>query len=122
MAFAPSSTYYNTGDGSIVGMFTEKDCGNYFEYSMADDFVMHPDLKTGRNTEYPHLVWVTEPWKMDCGYRRALVKKTVAYIVVDENDDGSARIEKWHLKSNKVYGNGQGMPTVGEKLLNRLAS
>ena len=34
MAFAPSSTYFDSGDGSILGMFVEKDHGNLFEYSV----------------------------------------------------------------------------------------
>ena len=31
MAFAESSTYFNVGDGSIIGRFNEKDYGNLFE-------------------------------------------------------------------------------------------
>jgi hypothetical protein len=34
----------------------------------------------------------------------ALVKKTVAYIVVDEDDTGRAVIEKWRIKGHRVYG------------------
>ena len=30
-------------------------------------------------------------------------KKTVAYVVTDENDDGSPVIEKWSLKKNVVF-------------------
>lgn len=33
MAFADSSTYFVTGDSSILGSFEECDCGNYFEFS-----------------------------------------------------------------------------------------
>jgi hypothetical protein len=40
----------------------------------------------------------------DSGWRYALVKKTVAYIVVDEDDTGRAVIEKWQIKGHRVYG------------------
>jgi hypothetical protein len=36
------------------------------------------------------------------GYRYGLVKKTVVYIVVDEDDCGLVE-EKWHLKKNTEY-------------------
>jgi len=36
------------------------------------------------------------------GYRYANVKKTVAYIITDEDDDGPV-LERWYLKSNKEY-------------------
>ena len=35
--------------------------------------------------------------------RFALVKGTVAYVVVDESDDGSAVIEKWNIKGHRKY-------------------
>lgn len=82
----------------IVGIFEEKGFGHAFEYSMNPELVLHPDLKTHRNTVYPHKVWVKDGW------RRALVKKTVAYIVVDETDDGYT-IEKWDIKGNRKYSN-----------------
>lgn len=95
MAFADSSTYFNTGDSSIIGMFTEKEVGNYFEYSHNNDGVME---------DYPHLVWVTNPIEgIDQGYRYARVLKTVAYIVVDEDDYGRPVVEKWYIKDNRTY-------------------
>jgi hypothetical protein len=36
------------------------------------------------------------------GYRYATVKKTVAYIVVDEDENGPV-VEKWFLKKNNKY-------------------
>ena len=35
MAFADTSTYFDTGDGSIIGGFEEKTCENFFEFSAA---------------------------------------------------------------------------------------
>jgi hypothetical protein len=118
MAFAPSSRYYNIGDGSIVGMFREKECDNLFEYTMAADYEEYP-VPNGKVVEFPHEIWVTEPWKHDRGFRRGLVKKTVAYIVIDEDENGPV-VEKWYLKDNNVYENGEGMLTAGQQLIQRL--
>ena len=37
MAFADTSTYFDTGDGSIIGGFTEKENGTFFEFSAASE-------------------------------------------------------------------------------------
>jgi len=37
------------------------------------------------------------------GYRYALVKKTVAYVCVDEDDYGQPVVEKWHIKRHREY-------------------
>lgn len=98
MAFAPSSTYFKTGDGSIIGSFREKSCGNYFEYSV------NPDNASAVCEEmmidHPHIIWVGGP---GYGYRYATVKKTVAYVVVDEADNGDPIIEKWDIKARNVF-------------------
>tara|TARA_B100000780_G_C20656368_1_gene261349 strand:- start:134 stop:304 length:171 start_codon:yes stop_codon:yes gene_type:complete len=50
---------------------------------------------------YPHKVWVGRT--DDEGWRYAIVKKTVAYVVTDEDDYGMPVVEKWMLKKNNVY-------------------
>ena len=101
MSFAPSSVYPII-DG---GCFIEREYGHLFEYDKhGEGLVLHPDLATGRNTEYPHRVWVAERPFDESGWRYALVKKTVAYIVVDEDDTGRAVIQKWRIKGHRVYG------------------
>ena len=101
MSYAPSSVYPII-DG---GLFIERDYGRLFEYDThGEGLVLHPDLATGRNTEYPHRVWVSDSPINDSGWRYALVKKTVAYVVVDEDDTGRAVIEKWQIKGHRVYG------------------
>jgi hypothetical protein len=75
-----------------MGQFVEKEVGNYFEYSANN---------TGMMPEYLHLVWVGGLVN-DQGYRYANVKQTVAYIAVDEDDDGLV-IEKWDIKKNIKY-------------------
>ena len=95
MAFADSSTYFNTGDSSIIGMFTEREVGNYFEYSHNND---------GMFADYPHKIWVTNPIEgIDQGYRYGRVLKTVAYLVVDEDEYGNDVVEKWSIKDNRIY-------------------
>ena len=90
MALAPMNVE------NVLGEFTEKEFGNYFHYSE------NPDRKEGCEEWccYPHLVWVGG---LDFQYRYAKVKKTVAYVVTDENDDGSPVIEKWFLKKNVEF-------------------
>jgi hypothetical protein len=39
------------------------------------------------------------------GWRYALVKKTVVYIVTDEADDGQPVVQKWSIKAHRIYSN-----------------
>jgi hypothetical protein len=77
MAFAPSAVYPIREGGAFI----EKDHGNLFEYDLHGESLL---------PEYPHRVWVSENPVNDSGWRYALVKKTVAYIVVDEDERRSA--------------------------------
>lgn len=92
MAFAPNSVCGSAlgGDGSILGQFKEVDHGSFFEFSKNN---------TGyKEDEFPHLIWL-----FDGEYRFAIVKKTVAYIAVDEAADGSFVTEKWQIKNYRKY-------------------
>ena len=90
---------YWTHTVAPIGAFVEKDTGNVFEYSdLGDEYV--PDNLQGFC--YPHKVWVGDV--VGQGWRFANVKKTVAYIVVDEDENGPIT-EKWNLKKNKEYAN-----------------
>ena len=91
---------YYTHTQDPIGMFVEREVGNYFEYSINDDLDMPCYYK------FPHKVWVGSfGIGGDCGYRYAIVKKTVAYIVTDEDEYGEPVLEKWHLKKNTEYAN-----------------
>ena len=90
MTFAPLEVSFDRGDGSIIGQFYEKDWNHIFEYSKND------------SEEYPHKIWVGFPSEIECGYRMGLVKKTVAYVVVDENEYGFV-VEKWNIKKQREY-------------------
>ena len=100
MAYAPSHLYPIREGGSFV----EKSCGKFFEY----DLVPHPPYPSNHAASvsgYPHRVWVSENPINDSGWRYALVKKTVAYIVTDEADNGQPVVEKWSIKGHRIYSN-----------------
>jgi|TARA_B110000908_G_C10206629_1_gene428076 hypothetical protein len=94
MSFACSSTYHDIGDGSILGFFSEKECGNAFEFSKNPDNMAFCE-------DFPHVVWVGD--SIGSPYRYALVKKTVAYVVTDEDEFGLPVVQKWDIKNHKLY-------------------
>ena len=77
----------------LLGRFYEKDYGHLFEFS---------ENREEWNTDYPHKVWVTTPWNMDCGWRFAKVLKTVAYVLTND-EDGNEVVQKWDIKNQKEY-------------------
>ena len=89
MAFAAEITYFDRGDGSILGSFTEKEYSKHFEFSTNNE---------AEYPEYPHKVWVTTPWEMDSGWRFAKVLKTRAYVLT-----GDDVVEKWYHKKYTEY-------------------
>lgn len=72
-----------------IGEFVEQDFGKYFSYRHSDELTFGDD--------FPHEIAVLD------GYRFAKVKKTVAYVIVDEDKDGQPVIEKWNIKNHKFY-------------------
>ena len=84
----------------LAGCFDEKEHGRAFEYKKNPDTVLYPDLRTGRNVVYPHLIFVGP---LGDQVRMALIKKTVAYVVVDEIDVDRWKIEKWDIKNHVSY-------------------
>jgi len=104
MAFASHSTYFNTGDSSIIGNFRELDSGNLFEYSKND-------VTEGPMSQFPHKIWVSTPMYasngmcLESGFRYGTVLKTRCYIALDEDEYGNPVPEKWHFvqKSHNIY-------------------
>jgi len=87
MAHAPHEAARN-----LTGQFVEREYGKYFEYDALSD-----------SSEHPYRVWVTTPWEgRDSGWRYAKVLKTVAYVVIDEDENGLV-VEKWSIKNHSVY-------------------
>ena len=92
---------YYTYTQDPVGNFVEKEHGNNFEYSLNNE---QDDYSKSIAENYPHKVWVgSHQIGGDQGYRYGIVKKTVAYVAVDEDEFGLPVLEKWNLKSNKAY-------------------
>ena len=91
--------YYTYTDAPI-GNFIEKEYGNNFEYSLNNE---QDEYSKSVADNYPHKVWVGSlQIGGDRGWRYANVKKTVAYIIVDGDEDGPV-VERWFLKSNEEY-------------------
>ena len=103
MAYASTSTYFGSGNGSILGGFNEKDHGHFFEFSqnLGEDAIDQLMLGLG----YPHKIWVASNPRLfeASGYRYGNVLKTVAHLVTDEADDGSVIVEKWNIKGRTDY-------------------
>lgn len=75
----------------LLGSFREADQRNLFEYAI------RPDEGIDFAPDCPHIVYVQD------GVRYARVLKTVAWIAVGENDDGSPIYEKWTLREHHQY-------------------
>ena len=74
---------------TVIGSFVEKSVGLTHEYSLIGD--------DGLLEEYPHKLWTLD------GYRYARVLKTVAYIVVDEDEYGLPVVQKWKIKQHRKF-------------------
>ena len=77
---------------TVIGSFVEKSAGMTHEYSLIGD-----DGLLWLGEEYPHKLWTLD------GYRYARVLKTVAYIVVDEDEYGLPVVEKWNIKQHRKF-------------------
>jgi hypothetical protein len=78
-------------DPAVLGQFREKDYGKRFEFAERLDFSIF--------SEFPHQIFVGEAGEV----RYGLVKKTVAYVVVDEDEYGEPVVSKWQIKNLKEY-------------------
>lgn len=85
MAFAAGNLASN-----LVGYFREKEFGRPFEYKLNDNPAF-PDI--------PHLVFVGPEGDQ---LRFAKVLKSVAYVAVDEDENGLV-FEKWYIKGHRFY-------------------
>ena len=90
MSFAPYYNEPNMIQPRLLGQFNVTDIA--FEFSDRPE-----NDRGGVWPEYPHRIFTCD------GDRAALVLKTVAYVIVDENDDGSPVVYKWELKRHRAY-------------------
>ncbi len=93
MSFAPASTMFVTGDGSIRGSFKNSETDVFFEFSEC------PENERDFGPEFDMKVWVHG----DENFRFAKMMKTRAFVVVDEAADGSPVVEKWITKQTRFY-------------------
>ena len=84
----------NYKDYNVLGCFNESDCGHLFEFADNTRFITHKGM------DFPHIIFVGPC--TDVQTRFALVKKTVAYVIVDEDADGFV-VEKWDIKKTRFY-------------------
>ena len=92
MSYAPTNTIKR-----VIGTFKNKEHGTSFDYEANT-----PNDSWLPIVDYPHRVWVSSFFE-DSGWRYANVKKTVAYIVLDEDEYGQPVIEKWSIKNHITY-------------------
>ena len=83
---------YWTHTKDPIGVFTECEVGNYFEYSHNDDTAPFCE-------GFAHKIWVGD------GYRYGNVKKTVLEICVDEDEYGKPVTQKWKIRNRREYAN-----------------
>ena len=74
-----------------IGSFIEKDC------NLTHDYGLNEDDMTGTWEQFPHVLFTND------GIRYANVKKTVAYIAVNEDKYGAPVVEKWSIRSLVEY-------------------
>lgn len=90
MSFAP---YYNTPDMKQPRLLGQFDVGHIcFEFSDRPE-----GDRDGAFPGYPHRIFTLD------GDRAALILKTVAYVVIDEREDGSPIHEKWEIRRLRRY-------------------
>jgi hypothetical protein len=81
----------------LLGSFREADRGHLFEYAARPDRTFAP---AGFAPECPHIVYVNE------SYRFARVLKTVAWVCVDEDENGEPVMERWDIRQHRHYDTG----------------
>ena len=81
---------------TCIGSFVEKSVGLTHEYSLIEE----KDKFHGWGDNwryYKHKLWTQD------GYRYALIKKTVAYIVIGEDASSMPIVEKWDIKQHYKF-------------------
>jgi hypothetical protein len=78
----------------IDGYFTEVTYGKIFDYRKG------PETEYDRKQGATHVVYVRPSASVPHGRLPAIVKKTVAYIAVDEDFQGNYKWEKWNIRNH----------------------
>lgn len=94
MAFAPYGNFNRKlNDPVVLGQFSHTETKVRFEYGSRVSI----NSEEPSYLEYPNVVFL-----IDGNTRFAKIKKTVAYVVIDEDENGWV-IEKWPLRQHKKY-------------------
>ena len=99
MTYSPYTNDKRTPEqGVVLGCFDNSEFGTFFEY--AERTVTSSDwkFKPYWAPEYKHLIFMSNGTT-----RLATIKKTVAYIVIDEAPNGEPISEKWSIKRHRKY-------------------
>jgi hypothetical protein len=95
---------YNPLPGGSYGSFVEKDL------KMVHDYIAHPPSKWAADRGATHSLIIYKEQMTDhagrmigAATRPAIVKKTVAYIGVDEDESGDIVWEKWAINHKWTY-------------------
>ena len=78
---------------NVLGSFEEVSFGRHF------DFSENTEKHWVSPKDYPHVIHMA-----DGGVRYAHVKKTVVYVIVDEDPYGLPVVEKWFIKNRRLKG------------------
>ena len=81
---------------TCIGSFVEKSVGLTHEYSLIEE----KDKFHGWGDNWRY--YKHKLWTMD-GYRYALIKKTVAYVVIGEDASAMPIVEKWDIKQHRKF-------------------
>ena len=81
---------------TCIGSFVEKSAGKTHEYSLIEEKDKFREWG-GAWHMYKHKLWTQD------GYRYALIKKTVAYIVIGEDASSMPIVEKWDIKQHYKF-------------------
>jgi len=84
-------------ENRAIGSFTEREFGNHFEFWLSDGTTTHQG-SYGLDHGFPHEIAM-----IDGTVRFANVKQTVAYVVIDEGEDGLPVVEKWQINNHRNW-------------------
>lgn len=90
-------------DPLTLGSFSNAETGAFFEFAdrHSAPSCAFCSFDWADKHEFPHVIATTD------GKRYARVRKTVAYVVIDEDDSGQPVVEKWKIKGRREFASAQ---------------
>ncbi len=81
-----------------LGSFVEKEYGHCFEFTSINENYF-------KEAGCTHMLAVGGIHTDDRYYRGAKILKTVAYVLVDQDDNGEKVWQKWDIKNHTLFNN-----------------